>query len=415
MMIANGTSVKGPAPRQPSKEKKEDKTEAGTGTFFDSLNQAYGQMAAAVSVQAPQAEAGKASQGKTAGQVQSMPLGLLAQKITAITGSADLAAKVSGRLLTAAAMPGGQALKADGPKMEAGSANTAAGSTNAAAVSANAAAGSLSAAAVSVAAAEKQPTVGLEQPFLLRGGDKVVKTFANAEQGAHKLDVPGDASVKGLKMEIPVKQGASVKQEAEGKQGETAADQHSFVKTADLKAERKEGGKNTASESPLYLQKEAAPAAAGDHPVVKIKVAEPYHQVNQEFSEKLSNSLSHQLQAGNRQYEIRLEPEHLGSVEVKISVSEGNAVVELSCASHKTAELLSQNARTIGALMGQHTQSQVSVQVRQNEEPQWHEGQNGQNHGQERGQQEHPHGRHEEQSESDDFGEQLRLGLLKVV
>lgn len=167
---------------------------------------------------------------------------------------------------------------------------------------------------------------------------------------------------------------------------------------------------------PVIAEKGGQAFGEKEQVILKIKVAEPYHQVNGEFSEKLSDSVARQMNAGVRSFEIQLEPEHLGKVEVRISVTNGQAVVELSCASHKTAELLSENARAIGALMEQHSPNQVCVEVKQEAKPEWYQEQGNQNQGQGRERQpnENRGQKDKERNESGDFMEQLRLGLYKL-
>lgn len=246
---------------------------------------------------------------------------------------------------------------------------------------------------------------GEGQPSFSESGDGALKAFGPTGQSGPQLEPSAFDSLKDLQAETKAE--AGVKGEAAD---QTQQLQETVIKTAG-DADRKTDEK---ADSTIYLQKDLA-LADSEPSVIKIKVAEPYRQANQEFSEKLSDTISSRLKAGNQQYEIKLEPEHLGSVEVKISVLDGRAVVELSCASHKTAELLSQNAKTIGALMEQHSPNQVSVEVRQNEEPQHHEQQSGHGQGQDREQQREQQSRNrQEENEGINFAEQLRLGLFQV-
>lgn len=180
-------------------------------------------------------------------------------------------------------------------------------------------------------------------------------------------------------------------------------------------ADEKQSLGKTDQSQMVMAQKEAEPSGGREAAVIRIKVAEPYHQVNPEFSEKLKDSMVSQMKAGVQRYEIQLEPEHLGKVTVQISVAKGQAVVELSCASHRTAELLSENARTIGALMEHHSQEPIFVEVRQEAKPDWfQQGSQNQGQGREQSQDESRGKREKERNESGDFMEQLRLGLINL-
>lgn len=382
-MIVRETSGRGPAPRSPAKGKKEEKSEPQS--FLNALNQAYGQMPAA----APsQDETAAPSLSGTTEPVHNSVQGQTEPGMNMAAGNGNLLfGAMPGYSFAAAMAQSSQALGTKGPGPAAGEQP---GNT-----------GDATAQIPMMKAGEGQPS------FSESG---TLKTAGPTGQDGQHPEATAFDSLKGQQAETKAAAGTK------GEAADQTQQQETVIKTAGQEAVRKTDEKDDKTDSTIYLQEEPA-TADGEPTVIKIKVAEPYRQVNQEFSEKLSDTISSQLKAGNQQYEIKLDPEHLGSVEVKISVFEGRAVVELSCASHKTAELLSQNAKTIGALMEQHSPNQVSVEVRQNEEPQHHEQQGGHGHGQgqDREQQREQQNRSRpEENEGGNFAEQLRLGLFQV-
>lgn len=163
----------------------------------------------------------------------------------------------------------------------------------------------------------------------------------------------------------------------------------------------------------VYPQPDVQEPKSQSGPMITVKVAEPYHMAGRELSEKVSSSISQQLQAGTKHYQIQLKPEQLGRIEVELLKSNGQTVVKLTCESHETAKLLNDHARSMAALLEPHETGEVTVQVRQEDEPLWYQ-QQGQRQGDGRQNQERQEKKKQKKQEGSDFLEQLRLGLYRI-
>ena len=155
---------------------------------------------------------------------------------------------------------------------------------------------------------------------------------------------------------------------------------------------------------PLFKDVEAAPVKVGEN--FQLDTQEP------DMDDRLADAIRFAAQQGLKQIEIKLSPENLGSLTVKLTQSADGALqVVLHAANSKAANLLSQHLDGLNAaLQGFSQNSEVRVEVQRGEDSQQAQQQqtNPDGHNQQRQQQEH---RQEEQHDGD-FMQKLRLGLF---
>ena len=161
---------------------------------------------------------------------------------------------------------------------------------------------------------------------------------------------------------------------------------------------------------PLFHDVKAAPVKVGEvYEAPETKEANVVRQVDA--------GVAQALEKGEPLVRIRLNPENLGSVTVEITRSaEGVIRVALSAHSGETRNLLERHAGELQGLLGSRTQQNVEVNVQRQQESQQNQNQNhnydGHNgHAQDGGQRRQ---RRQEQSGSQDFIQQLRLGLIPM-
>lgn len=161
----------------------------------------------------------------------------------------------------------------------------------------------------------------------------------------------------------------------------------------------------TTAEQPFFQETESMPVKVGDGDTIDTQ--------QPDFDAKLTQNVEKALSQGEQRVEIRLNPENLGSVVVEMTRSQdGSLHVVLHTETESAARLLSEHSGTLGLMLQNNSQGEVRVEVRQpqQENQQWqHPDQDGgQNHGeQQREQQEH-------RQSTEDFLQQLRLGLFSV-
>ena len=158
---------------------------------------------------------------------------------------------------------------------------------------------------------------------------------------------------------------------------------------------------------PLFHDVKAAPVKVGE--VYRAPEAEKVDVVRQ-----VDNGVALAMEKGESMVRIQLSPENLGSVTVEITRSaEGIIRVALNAHSGETRSLLERHAGELQGLLSSRTQQSVEVNVQRQQESQQnqnhnYDGHNG--HGQDGEQQQRR--RQQEQSDSVDFIQQLRLGLI---
>ena len=186
-------------------------------------------------------------------------------------------------------------------------------------------------------------------------------------------------------------------------------------KTENVQAEGQEDGTEVleaqeAPEAPLFRDVERAPVKVGEPE--KLDTQQP------DMEAQLAQKIQQAVQQGAQRVEIRLTPENLGELTIQMTRNtDGSLQVVLHTATEKALSLLSQHAEQMTVLL-QGGGQQVQLEVRQNDESQQAQQQNQQNQqqadadGHNQNQQRQP--KHQEQHRnSQDFMQQMRLGLIQ--
>ena len=177
---------------------------------------------------------------------------------------------------------------------------------------------------------------------------------------------------------------------------------------------------NAMEEKQLALQEMASSIQAGGRrsltqaeeqnkmPVLFVKDME-------QLPEQVTKQLEHQILAESKEMELQLEPANLGKIAMKISYESGKASISLICSNSNTLKVLSQQAEHMGALIEKHLGNPTEVYVEKQNDDQWSQ-QNGekrdnQNSQQQREEQERRYYKKLKETNSQDFLQQLRIGL----
>ena len=161
-----------------------------------------------------------------------------------------------------------------------------------------------------------------------------------------------------------------------------------------------------ADAQPLFKDVKAAPVKVGEN--FQLDTQQP------DMDDQLAETIRYAAQQGLKQIEIKLSPENLGSLTIKLTQGvDGSLQVVLHAANAKAANLLTQHIDNLNAaLQGYSQSSQVEVQVQRGEDSQQAQQQQQQTdpNGHNRQQQEQQ--RRQEKGHSEDFIQRLRLGLF---
>ena len=158
---------------------------------------------------------------------------------------------------------------------------------------------------------------------------------------------------------------------------------------------------------PIFHDVKAAPVKVGE-----VEHAPETQETN--VAQQVDNGVAQALAQGESMVRIQLNPENLGSVTVEITKStEGIIRVALNAHSGETRSLLERHAGELQGLLSSRTQQSVEVSVQRQQESQQNQNHNydGRNGHAQDGEQQHRR-RQQEQTDSVDFIQQLRLGLI---
>ena len=157
---------------------------------------------------------------------------------------------------------------------------------------------------------------------------------------------------------------------------------------------------------PLFHDVKAAP----------IKVGETYEAAETEetnVAQQVDAGIAQAMAKGESVVRIQLNPENLGSVTVEIARSaEGIIRVALTAHSGETRSLLERHAGELQGLLSSRTQQSVEVNVQRQQESQQNQNHNYDGHNGHAQDGEQHQRRQQEQTGSQDFIQQLRLGLI---
>ena len=160
------------------------------------------------------------------------------------------------------------------------------------------------------------------------------------------------------------------------------------------------------ADKPLFKDVKAAPVKVGENFQLDTQQAD--------MDDQLAETILFAAQQGLRQIEIKLSPENLGSLTVKLTqAADGTLQIVLHTANSKAASLLNQHIDSLNAaLQGYGQNNEVRVEVQRNENSQQPQHQQADPDGHHQQQQQQPQHRQEEQPHDGDFIQKLRLGLF---
>jgi len=157
---------------------------------------------------------------------------------------------------------------------------------------------------------------------------------------------------------------------------------------------------------PVFHKETAAPVKVGE-------AYEPVAPEEPEAPKQIMDRLVQMLDQGETRVQIALSPENLGSMTIEITrMQDGALHVVLGAVSQKATALLQQNSADLHSLLAANAHGEVRIEVQQQEPQQQTANQfmNPDEQGRQQPQQQH---KPQQQAESEDFVQQLRLGLVE--
>lgn len=223
-----------------------------------------------------------------------------------------------------------------------------------------------------------------------------------AEAQPEMAQIPVQQPQEGAEMQLNTQTG---EQQTEGKANLETVLQNEGDSTVDMNVQEVP----VEADQSVFGQVESVPVKVGD-------VAQPQQTENtQDVETQLKDGLTQALRNGDTKVEIQLNPVELGNVKIEVTRSaEGALYVVLTAEHTQTQSLLERHAAGLQSLlMGSSGTENVQVQVNRHQEGQQAENQNydGSSGNGREDQQQREH-RRQQPSDSADFLQQLRLGLV---
>ena len=158
---------------------------------------------------------------------------------------------------------------------------------------------------------------------------------------------------------------------------------------------------------PLFKDVEAAPVKVGENFQLDTQQAD--------MDDQLAETIRSAAQQGLKQVEIKLSPENLGSLTIKLTQSaDGTLQVVLHTSTTKAAALLTQHLDRLDMALQNYGQTQVHVEVQRNEDSQQAQQQFQQANPDGHNRQQQQQQQRQENEHSGDFLQRLRLGLVDL-
>lgn len=228
---------------------------------------------------------------------------------------------------------------------------------------------------------------------LLEGGEQQAVDPALAEELPQTIEAPEAAQdTEGRTAETRVETGGA------GDRGTEAAD-----------TEETPEFQGAETGAPVFEDVKAVPVKVGEAP----RAAEnaETENIGKQIGSKLIEITSVTGEAGGQRVTIDLDPANLGKLQIEVGLSkDGTLYVHVNAENSRTQNLLSRNSESLAAILGKYTQQEVRVEVPRQEESQRQDLYE---------QQQEQHRRHQQeqrrkQESSEDFLQQLRLGLVPL-
>lgn len=287
--------------------------------------------------------------------------------------------------------------------------------------------------ALAAMAAMQAPVTPVEQALT---PEAQAEAAADAPLAAEAVLAPQEQSfapeAEARSAEVPVEEGGSeTVSQAPAEELPQAieapeASQNAQERTVEVKAESGGGEARDAEaapdteETPDFQGAEAEAPVFEDVKAVPVKVGEAPRAAESAETENIGKQIGSKLigitsvggEAGGQSVTIDLDPANLGRLQIEVGLSkDGTLYVHVNAENGRTQNLLSRNSESLAAILGKYTQQEVRVEVPRQEESQRQDlYEQQQEHHQHRQQEQ----RQKHESRSEDFLQQLRLGLIPL-
>lgn len=279
-------------------------------------------------------------------------------------------------------------------------------------------------------AVESMPveTTAVKEILAADNGQAAVVQTAGAEVNTEEVPAvksgPEQGVVQGQNTEpespdVPVTVQA---EETTGSQDEPQAGNDTLARTAQVRQNDESRGQTDAPEAgsaatAQAVQQPVETRADSIHRTVETRQSHTetmYVTQPEEIPDKLAAEMASKIASGVNEFEIQIEPEHLGKIAIKLLYEGGQAMISIICSEKSTHEMVAHHARDLGNIMEQNLGSSTTVYVEKQENDHLAYGENENDHTARESEQDRQREEQEKRKPGDGerFLHELRLGLM---
>lgn len=244
-----------------------------------------------------------------------------------------------------------------------------------------------------------------------------VETVAAAEELPLEVEPEAVEAVEAVAEapETPEEEAEAEEVDVEPLKAPEAAEESAGPKELEVEVKSEEDSKPETEETVEVSEGMAEQPVFGNVREIPVKVGEaPAAEKTEEPVEvQVGNQLTEAISKGETKVEIQLTPENLGKIRVEMTLSEdGGLLIQLHAENSRTQGLLEKNLSGLEALLSRNSEQEVQVEVPRQQESQQQQNLFDQEQKQQHQRQQQQ--RQEQPRNSEDFLQQLRLGLIPI-
>lgn len=266
-----------------------------------------------------------------------------------------------------------------------------------------------------------------------------------------ETEVSAETGVNGIVLEEPVMQEAVTTEEIVPEQGQAASvvpatsemmegqNQTEMPATTpqtaksestqnEVKPVEKENKKSSGAQSEVQENNEVPLENPVQQMTVQnVKDTAPVHETHQvhtqrmhvsqpeEIPQKLPGEILTQISNGVREFEIQIEPEHLGKIAIKVLYEHEQTIISIACSEKSTLDIMGRHAREIGGIMERNLGEATDVFVEKQEQDYQNQHGNDNDHSGRESEEDRQRQESKKQKTHDNgqFLQKLRLGLVE--
>ncbi len=253
-------------------------------------------------------------------------------------------------------------------------------------------------------AANTQQTTKLPEAKMLQTTNQTVEVADNTKENKQGIDIAKIVKNE-VQIQKPVESTNEKQLQETTKQPILQQSVKQELKDVEVVAQTEEVQKPV---QPMMLQTKQK-TEAGE--LVHVKVADVLPVNKGNVAQQLADKI---LLHNNNEFELQLNPQSLGKIQIKVHFDNGETRVSILCENAKAMHLLSENTSSLATMLENRTGNQTTIQIQENKDTFYKQetDQNGHQQQQQTKDEQQQRQQKQKHQNSMDFLQQMRLGLV---